>query len=104
MLRIDAVSIFPAMLDAVLSDGIVGRARASGIVDVELHDLRNYTSDKHRSVDDAPFGGGPGMVMKPEPFFSAVETLFPDGVEENAAVVLLSPRGRTFDQSLQSNV
>ncbi len=99
MLRIDAVSIFPAMLEAVLSDGIVGRARASGIVDVEFHDLRDYTTNKHRSVDDAPFGGGPGMVMKPEPFFAAVETLLPGGVEESTAVVLLSPRGRAFDQS-----
>ena len=98
MLRIDAVSIFPAMLEAALYDGIIGRARASGLVEVALHDLRDHTRDKHRSVDDAPFGGGPGMVMKPEPFFSAVETLLPDGADEDTAVVLLSPRGRVFDQ------
>ncbi len=98
MLRIDAVSIFPAMLEAALSDGIVARARDRKLVEIALHDLRDHTDDKHRSVDDAPFGGGPGMVMKPEPFFSAVETLLPDGPDAEAAVVLLSPRGRVFDQ------
>ena len=65
---------------------------------LSVHDLRDFTDDRHRTVDDAPFGGGPGMVMKAEPFFRAVEILLPDGPGPRDAVVLLSPRGRPFDQ------
>jgi len=97
-MRIDLVTIFPAMLAEPLDDGIVGRARDSGLVDIRAHDLRAYTDDRHRSVDDAPFGGGPGMVMKAEPFFRAFESIWPEGRGEGDAVVLLSPRGRRFDQ------
>jgi tRNA (guanine37-N1)-methyltransferase len=94
------VTIFPRMVEGPLSDGIVGRAREKGLVDLRVHDLRDHTDDRHRSVDDAPFGGGPGMVMKAEPFFRAVEAIRaqgPAGLGE--AVVLLSPRGRRFDQA-----
>ncbi len=90
------VTIFPRMLEAPLAEGIVQRAREAGRAEIEVHDLRDFTEDRHRTVDDAPFGGGPGMVMKPEPFFRALEAVRADGPA--AAVVLLSPRGRRFDQ------
>jgi tRNA (guanine37-N1)-methyltransferase len=99
MLRIDVVTIFPAMVEPVLSDGIVARAVANGLLAVSVHDLRRWSDDKHRSVDDAPFGGGPGMVMKPEPFARALEAILPGGPGPRDAVVLLSPRGRRFDQA-----
>ena len=73
MLRIDIVTIFPHMLLAPLAEGIVRRARDASLVRVSARDLRDFTEDRHRSVDDSPFGGGPGMVMKAEPFFRAVE-------------------------------
>jgi tRNA (guanine37-N1)-methyltransferase len=98
-LRIDVVTIFPRMLEEPLGDGIVGRAREAGIVELRVHDLRDHTDDKHRSVDDAPFGGGPGMVMKAEPFARALEALRGGAAVEREAVVLLSPRGRRFDQA-----
>jgi tRNA (guanine37-N1)-methyltransferase len=97
-LRIDVVTIFPRMLQEPLGDGIVGRARAAGLVELRVHDLRDHTDDKHRSVDDAPFGGGPGMVMKAEPFARALEAISTEAGEAREAVVLLSPRGRRFDQ------
>jgi tRNA (guanine37-N1)-methyltransferase len=97
-LRIDVVTIFPKMLEAPLAEGIVARARQAGLVEIQAVDLRDFTEDRHRSVDDAPFGGGPGMVMKAEPFLRAVGSLLPQGPGERAAVVLLSPRGKPFDQ------
>jgi tRNA (guanine37-N1)-methyltransferase len=98
-LRIDVVTIFPRMVEAPLGDGIVGRAREGGLVDLRVHDLRDFTDDRHRTVDDAPFGGGPGMVMKAEPFFRAAEAIWPEGRGRRDAVILLSPRGRRFDQA-----
>jgi tRNA (guanine37-N1)-methyltransferase len=86
------------MLEAPLADGIVNRAREAGLADLRVHDLRAFTDDRHRTVDDAPFGGGPGMVMKAEPFFRAFEALWPEGKGPGDAVVLLTPRGRRFDQ------
>jgi tRNA (guanine37-N1)-methyltransferase len=102
MLGIDVVTIFPRMVEAALAEGIVRRAVDSGLVDIRVHDLRDYTDDRHRSVDDAAFGGGPGMVMKAEPFFRAKAALWPKGPEPRAAVLLLSPRGRPFDQAAAS--
>jgi tRNA (guanine37-N1)-methyltransferase len=96
--RIDLVTIFPDMFEGPLADGIVNRAREAGLVDIRVHDLRTFTDDRHRTVDDAPFGGGPGMVMKAEPFFRAFESAWPDGRGASDAVVVLSPRGRRFDQ------
>jgi len=98
MPAIDVVTIFPAMVDAVLSEGVVGRARSRGVVDVKARDLRDYTSDKHRVVDDMPFGGGPGMVLKPEPLFRAVEEI---AAERGAAdaVVLMTPQGRPLSHA-----
>ncbi len=91
MLRINIVTIFPEFFAAPLSLSIPARAAAAGGVSYRLVDLRDFTHDKHRSVDDAPFGGGPGMVMKPQPFFEAVSAL-----NATAPIVMLSPRGRRF--------
>jgi tRNA (guanine37-N1)-methyltransferase len=96
-LRIDVVTIFPHMVEAPVSDGIVQRARDAGLVELHVHDLRDHTDDRHRSVDDAPFGGGPGMVMKAEPFARVLESIGA-ARREGTAIVLLSPRGRRFDQ------
>jgi tRNA (guanine37-N1)-methyltransferase len=94
--RIDVISIFPGLLSPFLTESLLGKAVAAGIVDVRVHDLRDWTSDPHRSVDDASYGGGPGMVMKPEPLFEAVESLDPD----RGRVLALSPAGRRLDQRL----
>ena len=89
------ITIFPGVFPAFLSEGLLGRAIAVGLVDVAVHDLRDWTGDVHRSVDDAAFGGGPGMVLKPEPLFAAVESLDPD----RGRVLALSPAGRRLDQA-----
>jgi tRNA (guanine37-N1)-methyltransferase len=95
---IDIVTIFPAMVEAALADGVIGRARERGLVDIRARDLRSYTDDRHHVVDDVPFGGGPGMVMKPEPLFRAVEAI---AAERGApsAVILMTPQGRLFDHA-----
>jgi tRNA (guanine37-N1)-methyltransferase len=95
MTSIDIVTIFPAMIDAALAEGVVGRAAGRGVVEVKARDLRDYTDDRHRVVDDVPYGGGPGMVLKPEPLFRAVEAI---AAERGApdAVVLMTPQGRAF--------
>ena len=95
MLKLDIVTIFPAMVQGPLQEGIVGRAIARGLLDVRVHDLRGYTTDRHRVVDDVPFGGGPGMVLKPEPLFRAVDAIRAERGDP-AAVVLTSPDGRRF--------
>ena len=97
-MKFDIVTIFPRMVEAGLTEGVVSRAVAAGVLDVRVHDLRDYTSDRHRSVDDMPYGGGPGMVLKPEPLAKAV-----DAIQERrgypSEVVLLSPQGRLFTQA-----
>jgi tRNA (guanine37-N1)-methyltransferase len=98
-LRIDVATIFPRMLQEPLSDGIVRRAVERGLARIDVHDLRDYSGDRHRTVDDTAFGGGPGMVMKAEPFFRLRDALLPGGVTDDTAIVLLSPRGRPFDQA-----
>ena len=95
-MRIDLVTIFPRLCEGPLGEGIVRRAIDRGIVDVRVHDLRDYTTDRHRSVDDVSYGGGPGMVFKPEPLFRAVDAIRSEG--EVDAVILTSPQGRTFTQ------
>jgi tRNA (guanine37-N1)-methyltransferase len=92
-MRIDVFTIFPEYLDPPLQVSLLGRARETGILDVRLHDPRDDTADKHRSVDDEPFGGGAGMVMTPEPLFAAVERVGPP-----RPLFLLSASGRRFDQ------
>jgi tRNA (guanine37-N1)-methyltransferase len=94
-MKIDIVSIFPAMVKAPLAEGVVGRAIERGLLDVSVHDLRDFTTDRHRVVDDTPFGGGPGMVMKAEPFFAAVEHIRSERGDPRA-IVLTSPDGARF--------
>ncbi len=100
-MRIDIVTIFPGMFGEVFRFGILGRAVEAGLVRLHVHDLRDWTTDRHRSTDDAPYGGGPGMVMKVEPLVSAVESIAEAGgvTPDRRRVVLLSPRGRPIDQS-----
>jgi tRNA (guanine37-N1)-methyltransferase len=95
--KFDVVTIFPRIVEAPLQEGIVGRAIARGLLDVKVHDLRSFTTDRHRVVDDVPFGGGPGMVMKPEPFFRAVESISEERGKPGA-VVLTSPDGPQLTQ------
>ena len=95
--KIDVITIFPRMVEAGLAEGVVGRARTAGLLDIVVHNLRDFTTDKHHVVDDVPFGGGPGMVMKPEPFFAALAAIretrgTPD------VVALLTPAGERFTQ------
>jgi tRNA (guanine37-N1)-methyltransferase len=94
--RVDLLTIFPGMFEGLLRESLLGKAIAAGILDVRVHDIREHAGDKHRQVDDEPYGGGPGMVMKSEPLFAAVEAL---GTEPKR-VILLSPAGRRLDQAL----
>ncbi|MFN8035701.1 MAG: tRNA (guanosine(37)-N1)-methyltransferase TrmD [Acidimicrobiia bacterium] len=94
-MRIDVFTIFPEYLASPLDASLLGRARADGLLDVRLHDPRDWTTDRHRSVDDSPFGGGAGMVMRPEPLFAAIEA-----VQPVRPLYLLSAGGRRFDQAL----
>lgn len=104
MLRVDIVTIFPDYFREAFDYGIVRRARAAGLVNIQAHDLRAWTTDKHHVVDDRPFGGGDGMVLKPEPIFAAVESLTGarrrESVPNGKRVVLLSPQGRSFTQAI----
>ncbi|NOT43681.1 MAG: tRNA (guanosine(37)-N1)-methyltransferase TrmD [Acidobacteria bacterium] len=94
----DIVTIFPESIRAGLREGVVARGIAQGLLDVAVHDLRDFTADRHRSVDDAPYGGGPGMVMKPEPIARAVSAVRAQRGHLDA-VILLSPQGRVFTQA-----
>ncbi|OGD16782.1 MAG: tRNA (guanosine(37)-N1)-methyltransferase TrmD [Candidatus Aminicenantes bacterium RBG_16_63_14] len=96
-MRFDIITIFPEMFAGVFSGGIIKRALDRGLVRIAVHDLRDFTQDKHRQVDDRPFGGLEGMVLKPEPIFRAVEAVREDGA---GRVYLLSPQGRTLDADL----
>ena len=103
MLRIDIITIFPDYFREAFDFGIIRRARVAGLVEIKAHDLRSWTSDKHHVVDDRPFGGGDGMVLKPEPIFDAVESLTSarrrEDVGPGKRVVLLSPQGRKLTQA-----
>jgi len=107
-MRIDIVTIFPDYFREAFDYGIIRRACAAALVKIQAHDLRSWTSDKHHIVDDRPFGGGDGMVLKPEPLFAAVESLTGARRREDVAagkrVVLLSPQGKSFTQSLASEL
>ena len=96
-MKIDIVTIFPEICEAPLGESIMKRAQDFGKVAIAIHDLRDWTTDKHRQVDDIPYGGGPGMVMKPEPFFAAVRDLKRDSPE--ARVILMTPQGSPFHQN-----
>ena len=95
-MKIDVLTLFPAMFAGPLDESIIMRARKSGRLELKIHQLRDWTHDRHKTVDDRPFGGGPGMLLKPEPIFEAVEGLKREGTK----VILLSPSGRKFDQSI----
>jgi tRNA (guanine37-N1)-methyltransferase len=97
-LQFDIVTIFPRMIEAALAEGVVARALQRELLKVKVTDLRDFTDDRHRTVDDVPYGGGPGMVLKPEPIFRAVEAIARDGGAPQA-VVLVSPHGRRFTQA-----
>ena len=117
-MRIDIVTLFPEICRAPLSESIMKRAQEKQIIDLHVHNLRDWTTDKHHVVDDAPFGGGQGMVMKPEPIFAAVEDLkkqmsnsqsireqaaqrpTPDAQQQSPKAILMSPAGRRFDQQM----
>jgi tRNA (guanine37-N1)-methyltransferase len=98
-MRFDIVTVFPEMVEAGLAVGVVGRARERGLLDIVVHNLRDFTTDRHRVVDDVPFGGGPGMVLKPEPFFAALERIRTTRGEPDA-VVLTSPAGKRLTQEV----
>jgi len=95
-MKIDVLTLFPAMFAGPLDESIIMRARKKCLLDLQIHDLRKWTHDRHKTVDDEPFGGGPGMLMKPEPLFEAVESL----KREKTKVILLSPGGRKFSQEI----
>lgn len=97
-MRFDIVTIFPDALDGLLSVGILGQAQAAGLIDIRLHDLRTFTDDAHRIVDDRPYGGGAGMLMKVEPFVRAIEAIKADAGSD-MFTILLSPQGRLFKQA-----
>ncbi len=99
-MKIDVLTLFPAMFAGPLDESIIKRAREAGLLDLSIHNLRDYAHDRHRTVDDRPFGGGPGMLLKAEPIFEAVEKL----AGENTRVVLLSPSGRTFSQAIAAEL
>lgn len=108
MLRCDIITIFPEFFREAFDYGIIRRARAAGLVETKAHDLRRWTNDKHHAVDDRPFGGGEGMVLKPEPIFAAVQELTScsnrDDYPSQTRVVLLSPQGRTFTQEVAQDL
>jgi tRNA (guanine37-N1)-methyltransferase len=95
-MKIDVLTLFPAMFAGPLDESIIARARRAGLLRLGIHNLRDYTHDRHKTVDDRPFGGGPGMLLKPEPIFEAVEKLAGD----KTRIILLSPAGRTFNQAI----
>jgi tRNA (guanine37-N1)-methyltransferase len=109
-MRFDVYTIFPPIFDSPLREGLLGKAIQAGIIEIEVHDIRDYAAGRHRQVDDEPFGGGPGMVMKPEPVFKAVTATLGYGIDEldrlrsEVEVILLTPRGRPLDQRLVSDL
>src|SRR5690606_21774749 len=102
-MRFDILTIFPRMFDGPLSESILGRAREAGHISVHLHDLRDWTHDRHRTVDDYPFGGGAGMVMKPEPLFEAIEAITAQDALSPYRI-FLTPQGRRLDRALVADL
>ena len=96
-MRIDILTLFPEMCESVLSDSIIGRARTAGAVEIHCHNIRDYTTDKHGRVDDAPYGGGMGMIMGVQPIYDCFEALF-GNLEQKPHVIYMSPKGKTFNQ------
>ena len=104
-MKIDVLTLFPEICRAPLSESMMKRAQENKIVDLRIHNLRDWTTDKHHIVDDAPFGGGQGMVMKPEPIFAAVEELQQSAIKnQKSKIILMSPGGRRLDQKLATEL
>src|SRR2546423_1873991 len=105
-MKIDIITLFPEICRAPLGESMMKRAQDNKIVDLRIHNLRDWTRDKHHVVDDAPFGGGQGMVMKPEPIFAAAEDLREQSKIENrkSKIILMSPAGRRFDQKMATQL
>lgn len=99
-MRIDIATLFPDMCEAVLSESVVGRGRKEGFIDIRCHNIRDYTLDKHRRVDDKPYGGGTGMVMQAQPVYDCICAIKEQAGAERTRLVYLSPQGRTLDQAL----
>ena len=103
MLRVDVITIFPDVFEPYIGEGMLRRAREKGLLEVHVHSLRDYATDRHRTVDDRPYGGGPGMVMMPAPLFAAVEHI--EAMDDVAPrIILLSPQGRPFNQRLAAEL
>ncbi len=98
-MRFDVFTLIPEVMHAYLQASVLGKAHAAGLLQVELHNIRHYTHDRHRTTDDEPYGGGGGMVMKPEPIFEAVESVLGDELGR-VPIILLTPQGRVFDQAV----
>jgi tRNA (guanine37-N1)-methyltransferase len=98
--KIDVLTLFPEMFVGPLDESIIKRARETRLLELSIHNLRDYAHDRHKTVDDRPFGGGPGMLLKPEPIFEAVESLAGEGTQ----VILLSPSGRTFNHAVAAEL
>jgi tRNA (guanine37-N1)-methyltransferase len=104
-MKIDILTLFPEICRAPLSESMMKRAQENKIVDLRIHNLRDWTTDKHHIVDDAPFGGGQGMVMKPEPIFAAVEELQRSAIKnQKSKIILMSPAGRRLDQTIATEL
>lgn len=99
---VDVLTLFPGMFEGVLSESILKIAHEKGVLDVRLHNIRDYTNDKHRKVDDRPYGGGPGMLMTPQPVIDAVEAV--RGDDQEAELIFLSPQGQVFDQKIANEL
>jgi len=99
-MRIDILTLFPEMFEGIFDSSIIGKAKERGLIDVKLHDIRSYTHDKHHVVDDYPYGGGAGMVLKPEPVFEAVEAAKDESGLSLVFTILLSPQGRLLNQAI----
>src|SRR5512138_923686 len=99
-MRFNLFTLFPGMFAGAFEDSIIRRAVANGIVSIHLHDIRAHTTDRHHTADDVPYGGGGGMIMKAEPIFACVESVYGDAPTEERSLVLLSPQGRPFTQAV----
>lgn len=97
-MKCDIITIFPEIFDAYLAESILKRAIQKKLIEIKVHNLRDFTRDRHKTVDDYPYGGGPGMVMKPEPFFNAIESIKTNGVER--CIIMLSPQGKVFNHDM----
>lgn len=99
-MRFDIFTLFPGLFTGAFDESIIQRARAAGLVDIHIHDIRASTTDKHHTTDDVPYGGGGGMIMKPEPIFASIESVFADVPPDERCIILLTPQGRLFTHAI----